>query len=97
LNGGSFKSVTGLTFTHKFVKNERGDYLLISTDKERDLKFILMSNHLIPKLAVDDPLVCKSMPPGLTVESGIDALAHCIEGYVSLATPYHPYFQSMAL
>ncbi len=37
------------------------------------------------------------MPRGLTVESGIDALAHCIEGYVSLATPYHPYFESMAL
>jgi hypothetical protein len=37
------------------------------------------------------------MPPGLTVESGIDALAHCIEGYVSLATPYHPYFESYAV
>jgi len=69
----------------------------VLTDRERDLKFILMSNHFIPKLAVVDPLICKSMPPGLTVESGIDALAHCIEGYVSLATPYHPYFESMAL
>jgi alcohol dehydrogenase class IV len=37
------------------------------------------------------------MPPRLTIESGIDALAHCIEGYVSLATPYHPWFESMAL
>jgi aldehyde:ferredoxin oxidoreductase len=69
----------------------------VLTDKERDLKFILMSNHFIPKLAVIDPLFCKTMPKGLTVESGIDALAHCIEGYVSLATPYHPYFESMAL
>ncbi len=69
----------------------------VLTDRERDLKFILMSNHFIPKLAVIDPLICTSMPPGLTVESGIDALAHCIEGYVSLATPYHPYFESMAL
>ena len=69
----------------------------VLTDKERDLKFILMSNHFIPKLAVIDPLLCTSMPRGLTVESGIDALAHCIEGYVSLATPYHPYFESMAL
>ena len=69
----------------------------VLTDKERDLKFILMSNHLIPKLAVVDPLICQSMPSGLTIESGIDALAHCIEGYVSLATPYHPYFEALAL
>jgi aldehyde:ferredoxin oxidoreductase len=69
----------------------------VLTDKARDLKFILMSNHFIPKLAVIDPLFTKTMPPGLTIESGIDALAHCIEGSVSLATPYHPYFESMAL
>lgn len=69
----------------------------VLTDKERDLKFILMSNHFIPRLAVIDPLFCKTMPPGLTIESGMDALAHCVEGYVSLATPYHPYFESMAV
>ncbi|MCG6536805.1 MAG: iron-containing alcohol dehydrogenase, partial [Syntrophales bacterium LBB04] len=69
----------------------------VLTDKERDLKFIIMNNNLIPKLAVVDPLFCKTMPPTLTIESGIDALSHCIEGYVSLATPYHPYFESMSL
>ena len=69
----------------------------VMTDKERDLKIVLMNNHLIPKLAVLDPIYCKTMPAGLTVESGIDALAHCIEGYVSLATPYHPYFESYAV
>ena len=69
----------------------------VITDKERDLKFIMMSNHFIPQLAVIDPLYCKTMPPGLTVESGMDALAHCIEGYVSLAIPYHPYFECMGL
>lgn len=69
----------------------------VVTDRARDLKFILMSNALIPKLAVIDPLYCRTMPPRLTVESGVDALAHCIEGAVSLATPYHPYFEGMAL
>lgn len=69
----------------------------VLTDKERDLKFILMSNHFIPKLAVIDPLITRTMPPKLTVESGMDALAHCIEGYVSLATPYHPYYETMAV
>jgi len=76
--------------------SEVNPYAVI-TDKERDLKFMLMSNQLIPRLAVIDPLYCKTMPAGLTVESGIDALAHCIEGYVSLAIPYHPYFEAMAV
>jgi len=76
--------------------SEVNPYAVI-TDKERDLKFMLMSNHLIPSLAVIDPIYCKTMPAGLTVESGIDALAHCIEGYVSLAIPYHPYFEAMAV
>jgi aldehyde:ferredoxin oxidoreductase len=76
--------------------SEVNPYAVI-TDKERELKFMLMSNHLIPRLAVIDPLYCKTMPPGLTVESGIDALAHCMEGYVSLAIPYHPYFEAMAV
>ncbi|MBM4340806.1 MAG: iron-containing alcohol dehydrogenase [Deltaproteobacteria bacterium] len=76
--------------------SEVNPYAVI-TDKERDLKFMLMSNYLIPKLAVIDPLCCKTMPAGLTVDSGIDALAHCIEGYVSLAIPYHPYFEAMAV
>ena len=76
--------------------SEVNPYAVI-TDKERDLKFMLMSNHLIPRLAVIDPIYCKTMPAGLTVESGIDAMAHCIEGYVSLAIPYHPYFEAMAV
>jgi alcohol dehydrogenase len=69
----------------------------VITDKERDLKLVLMNNHLIPKLAVIDPVFCKTMPARLTVESGIDAMAHCIEGYVSLAISYHPYFEAMAV
>ena len=52
----------------------------VITDTERDLKLVLMSNHLIPRLAVIEPLFCRTMPPGLTIASGIDALAHCIEG-----------------
>jgi aldehyde:ferredoxin oxidoreductase len=76
--------------------SEVNPYAVI-TDKERGLKFMLMSNYFIPRLAVIDPLYCKTMPAGLTVESGIDALAHCIEGYVSLAVPYHPYYEAMSV
>jgi aldehyde:ferredoxin oxidoreductase len=76
--------------------SEVNPYAVI-TNKKRNVKFMLMSNHLIPKVAVIDPLYCVSMPRRLTRESGVDALAHCIEGYVALAAPYHPYFESMAI
>ena len=76
--------------------SEVNQYAVI-TDTERDVKFIIMSNLLIPNLAIIDPNLCKSMPQGLTVESGIDALGHCIEGYVAMAIPYHPYYEALAL
>lgn len=76
--------------------SEVNQYAVI-TDKRRDVKFIIMSNYLIPSLALVDPALCKSMPPGLTAESGIDALGHCVEGYVGMAIPYHPYYEALAL
>lgn len=76
--------------------SEANAYAVI-TNTQRNVKFVVMSNFLIPKLAVVDPFFCASMPPRLTVESGLDALAHCIEGLVSLSMPYHPYFESLAI
>lgn len=76
--------------------SEVNQYTVI-TDKQRDVKFIIMSDSLVPSLAVVDPDLCKSMPPGLTAETGIDALAHCIEGYVATSIPYHPYYEALAL
>ena len=76
--------------------SEVNQYAVI-TDKSRDAKFMLLSDLIIPRLAVIDPDLCKTMPPRLTVETGIDALAHCIEGYVGLIHPYHPYYESLAL
>ena len=76
--------------------SEVNEYTVI-TDKQRDVKFIIMSNLIVPKLAIVDPTLCKSMPPGLTAETGIDALTHCIEGYVATSIPYHPYYEALAL
>jgi len=76
--------------------SEVNQYAVI-TDTQRDVKFIIMSDNLIPNLAVIDPELCKSMPAGLTAESGVDALGHCIEGYVGVAIPYHPYYEALAL
>ncbi len=41
------------------------------------------SRHLVPKLAVLDPELTASLPRRLTAATGIDALSHCIEGYLS--------------
>ena len=41
------------------------------------------SRHLVPRLAVLDPELTVSLPRRLTAATGIDALSHCIEGYLS--------------
>jgi alcohol dehydrogenase class IV len=76
--------------------SEVNSYSVI-TDEETRHKFIIMSDLLVPKLAVIDPLLMKTMPPALTAMTGVDALAHCVEGYVGMAIPYHPYYEALAL
>jgi aldehyde:ferredoxin oxidoreductase len=76
--------------------SETNQYAII-TDPERDVKFTMMSEHMIPRLAVIDPLMCRTMPPKVTAETGIDALSHCVEGYVGMNEEYHPYYESLAL
>lgn len=76
--------------------SEANQYAVI-TDKQREVKFTILSDLLVPRLAVIDPNLCRSMPPGLTAETGIDALAHCVEGYLAMAIPYHPYYEALAL
>lgn len=41
------------------------------------------SRHLVPGVAILDPDLTLSLPPRLTAATGIDALSHCIEGYLS--------------
>jgi aldehyde:ferredoxin oxidoreductase len=68
----------------------------VITDKQRNLKSFIVSDLLMPKLAVIDPVLCKTMPPSITADTGIDALSHCIEGYVGLEVDYHPYYDGLA-
>jgi len=76
--------------------SEVNSYAVI-TDKEKNQKFMITSNFLVPKLAVIDPELTKTMPPGLTAQTGVDALAHCVEGFVAMAIPYHPYYEALGL
>ena len=46
-------------------------------------KLALISPHLIPRAAVCDPELTLSLPPGLTAATGLDAISHCIETYLS--------------
>jgi len=56
----------------------------IITDTKRDVKMLIGSPFLIPQKAIVDPLLTLLMPRGLTAATGIDALTHAIEAYVSV-------------
>jgi len=55
----------------------------VITDTRRTDKIIVKDEKVRPNVAVCDPLLTVSMPPSVTASSGMDALTHAIEGYVS--------------
>ena len=57
----------------------------IITDEERHVKMAIVDEHTNPVLAVNDPNLMVSMPKGLTAATGMDALTHAVEAYVSTA------------
>ena len=57
----------------------------VITDVEKKRKFVCVDTHDIPVVAVIDPEMMSSMPKGLTAATGMDALTHAIEGYITKA------------
>lgn len=55
----------------------------IITDDETHVKYAIADYALTPNMAIIDPNFVDGMPKGLTAASGIDALVHSIEAYVS--------------
>ena len=55
----------------------------IITDTERDVKMLIGSPYLMPRVAIVDPQLTMGMPRHITAATGIDALTHAIEAYVS--------------
>ena len=55
----------------------------VITDVEKKRKFICVDTLDIPVVAVIDPDMMSSMPKGLTASTGMDALTHAIEGYIT--------------
>lgn len=60
----------------------------VLSDWEHNIKVTVTSEHLAPEAAFVDPQLMVSAPPRITAASGIDALSHAVEGYVSkIASP----------
>ena len=55
----------------------------VITDVEKKRKFVCVDTNDIPEIAVVDPDMMTSMPPALTAATGMDALTHAIEGYIT--------------
>lgn len=55
----------------------------VITDVEKKRKFVCVDTNDIPVVAVVDPDMMSSMPKGLTAATGMDALTHAIEGYIT--------------
>ena len=58
----------------------------IITDTQKRRKVVIASKTLIPDAALIDPDVTVTMPPDLTAHTGLDALTHAVEAYVSSAS-----------
>lgn len=56
----------------------------VITDEDKNRKMVCVDVHDIPVVAVVDPDMMSSMPKGLTAATGMDALTHAIEGYITL-------------
>ncbi len=58
-------------------------------DNERKVKLEIADFPLFPRLAILDPESTRTLPPQIAASTGMDALTHAIEGYVSLDwSPY---------
>ncbi|MCH1920204.1 L-threonine dehydrogenase [Shewanella sp. A3A] len=57
----------------------------IITDEKRHIKMAIVDKHVTPILSVNDPELMLKKPKGLTAATGMDALTHAVEAYVSTA------------
>lgn len=56
---------------------------VVLIDEAKDSKFLVISKKICPTVALTDPELTRSMPPRVTTCSGIDALVHATESYIS--------------
>ncbi|WP_066633289.1 iron-containing alcohol dehydrogenase [Labilibacter marinus] len=95
-NGGQITNYEGLDMSEKAMPpfiavnttagtaSEMTRFTII-TDSDRHVKMAIVDWHVTPTVSINDPELMVSMPPGLTAATGMDALTHAIEAYVSTA------------
>ncbi|MGL4612969.1 MAG: L-threonine dehydrogenase [Shewanella sp.] len=95
-NGGSIKDYEGVDRSSKpqlpliainttaGTASEMTRFCII-TDEARHIKMAIVDKHTTPILSVNDPQLMLLQPPSLTAATGMDALTHAIEAYVSIA------------
>ncbi|MGI2096310.1 L-threonine dehydrogenase [Shewanella glacialipiscicola] len=95
-NGGSIKDYEGLDQSTKpqlplvainttaGTASEMTRFCII-TDEARHIKMAIVDKHTTPLLSVNDPELMLKKPAGLTAATGMDALTHAVEAYVSTA------------
>ena len=69
--------------------------VMVITDEETDVKMMIASRFLMPRVAILDPELTMSCPKGVTAGTGVDALTHAIEAYIS--RKQQPLTDSLAL
>ncbi|HDR7794189.1 TPA: iron-containing alcohol dehydrogenase [Bacillus luti] len=55
----------------------------VITNKKTDVKMMMKHPNFTPQVAIIDPVLTRSVPPHITAATGIDALCHAIEAYIS--------------
>jgi alcohol dehydrogenase class IV len=67
----------------------------VVTIQATNRKTVIFSPLLLPDVAILDPVMTRTMPPGMTAATGMDALTHCVEAYASIGD--HPMADAIAL
>jgi alcohol dehydrogenase class IV len=68
---------------------------VVVADERDNIKKVISSSLAIPEVAILDPMLTLSMPPDVTANTGMDALVHAIESYVSVNTT--PFAEILAI